>query len=195
MTSRQLPHLEDQLKGSCLVDLRLDRRNVDKDIATYISYRLETCTSAISFDDANAIKQAVCDKGKGLFLYARLMIEQLLQNPEKFKSELDQLPDGLGNMYASLLQQHAARSGTTVEFQVLVLQWVTHSSRPLRLIELATMVNSLPDRGGLTESQDAKLAVRSACGPLLEVLEDEIVQIIHPSFTEYLLDPSGAVFR
>jgi hypothetical protein len=50
------------------------------------------------------------------------------------------------------------------------------------------MIDFLPDRGGLKEHQDAKLAIRSSCGPLLEVCEDEVIQIIHHSFTEYLLN-------
>jgi ankyrin repeat protein len=70
----------------------------------------------------------------------------------------------------------------------LILQWVTHSLRPLRLLELAAIINATPNRGGLQQDQDAKIAVRSACGPLLEICEDEVVQIIHHSFTEYLLN-------
>lgn len=73
LTSRQLPYLEAHLKGSSLVDLRLDRRNVDNDIAIYISHRLENCHIPFSEDDATAVKQAICERGKGLFLYARLM--------------------------------------------------------------------------------------------------------------------------
>jgi ankyrin repeat protein len=53
---------------------------------------------------------------------------------------------------------------------------------------LAAIVNSSPNRGGLQQDQDAKIAVRSACGPLLEICEDEVVQIIHHSFTEFLLN-------
>jgi hypothetical protein len=34
----------------------------------------------------------------------------------------------------------------------------------------------------------AKAFVKTACGPLLEVLDDETVQIIHHSLTEFLLD-------
>lgn len=116
-------------------------------------------------------------------------MDQCLQNPTHFLSQLDILPDGLGDMYTNLLREHATRSGTNENFQRLVLEWVTHSARPLRLIELTAIVNSLPDRGGLDKGQDAKLCIRSCCGPLLEICEDEVVQIIHHSFTEFLLDP------
>lgn len=165
----------------------MDRRNVDKDIELYITNCLENCRLNINQKETCAIKQAICKRGQGLFLYARLMMERLLHNTKEIIPQLDELPDGLGDMYINLLREYAARSGTTTEFQKLVLEWVTHSSRPLRVIELATIINSLPGRGGLNQNQDAKLAVRTTCGPLLEVCEDEVVQIIHHSFTEFLL--------
>jgi ankyrin repeat protein len=189
LTSRQLPHLEAHLKGSCLVDLRLDRKHVDRDIATYISHRLKNCEVNLTEEQSHGIETAICEKGKGLFLYARLMMDQCLQDPAHFITQLDKLPDGLGNMYTDLLLEHAARSGTTEDFQKLVLEWITHSTRPLRLLELTTVINSLADRGGLQPDQDTKLSIRTCCGPLLELCEDQVIQIIHHSFTEFLLDP------
>jgi ankyrin repeat protein len=90
-------------------------------------------------------------------------------------------------MYTKLLKEHALRSGTSQDFQSLVLGFVTHSQRPLRLIELTSAINTMPGRGGLTEAQDTKKSIRSCCGPLLEVCDDEVLQIIHHSFTEYLI--------
>jgi ankyrin repeat protein len=188
VTSRQLPHLEVHLKRSCLVDLRLDRKSVDKDIATYISHRLKNSQVNLSEDQSRGIEEAVCAKGKGLFLYARLMMDQCLQYPAQFISQLGRLPDGLGNMYTDLLHEHATRSGTTESFQRLVLEWVTHSARPLRLLELTAIIKSSPDCGGLELNQDTKMCIRTCCGPLLEFCEDQVIQIIHHSFTEYLLN-------
>jgi hypothetical protein len=39
-----------------------------------------------------------------------------------------------------------------------------------------------------TALKDRKLLIRNACGPLLEILPDETISIIHHSFTEYLTD-------
>lgn len=79
------------------------------------------------------------------------------------------------------------RSRVPQEFQVTILRWVTHSSRPLRLLELAAMLDSLNNE---KKGKDAKSIVRAACGPLLEILEDETVSVIHHSFTEFLTDSS-----
>lgn len=189
MTGRPLPHLEKVLKGPSLIDLRLAGRMVERDVDTYITHRLTFQRERnLTIEDRSAIKDALCTKGRGLFLYARLTLDELLQQSSPVHSQLKQLPISLGDMYADLLHEHSARSGVSIEFQSLLLSWVIHSSRALRLTELAVLINSLGDRGGLKNSQDAKLMIRTSCGPLLEVLEDETVQVIHHSFTEFLLD-------
>jgi ankyrin repeat protein len=191
LTSRQPLYLEERFRGtSGLIDLRLDRRHVDQDIERYIEHRVSTHQPPINPEEATSIKKSICERGRGLFLYARLMMDELLAHPEDIMSRLAQLPDGLGDMYTDILREHAERSDTTLSFQRLVLQWITHSARPLRLLELATAIDSLPDRGGLRPEQDAKVAVRTACGPLLELCEDGVIQIIHHSLTEFFRDPN-----
>ena len=189
LTSRQIARLEAHMKGSCLVDLRLDRKNVNQDISIYITYSLEKYKANLNLNETRDIQEAICARGDGLFLYARLMVTRFLQNPRDFMSNLATLPNGMGNMYNDLLREYAARSGTTQGFQKLVLALVTHCARPLRLIELTAVIESMPDRGGLIDGQQTKSAVRTCCGPLLEICEDEVVQIIHHSLTEFLLDP------
>src|ERR1700712_4159870 len=79
------------------------------------------------------------------------------------------------------------RSQVPQPLQLVILQWVTHSSRPLRLLELATMLDSQNESD--KARKDTKSVVRAACGPLLEILEDETISVIHHSFTEFLIDP------
>ncbi|KAI9871021.1 MAG: hypothetical protein M1830_003524, partial [Pleopsidium flavum] len=189
MASRQLPHIEAVFKGQSSVDIRLEKRMIDKDIVTYITHRLKTQQlRVLSDEDQQAIKEAICSKGQSLFLYARLMIAEVLQHSQSLHAQLSQLPGSLSDMYTNTLNEHSVRSGVTHQFQLFVLQWVTHCSRPLRLIELAIITNFMPGFSGFKDLQDAKRAVRTACGPLLEILEDESVQVIHHSFTEFLLD-------
>jgi ankyrin repeat protein len=196
ITSRPLLHLQTVLKGPFLVDLRLRGRMVERDIATYITHRITYQQERnLTVDDHSTVKDALCRKSRGLFLYARLMLDELLQQSSPVLSQLKKLPGSLGDMYADLLHDHSARSGVSLEFQSLLLSWVTHSSRALRLTELAALINSLGNRGGLKDSQDAKFMVLTSCGPLLEILEDETVQVIHHSFTEFLLDISRVVSK
>jgi hypothetical protein len=93
-------------------------------------------------------------------------------------------------MYVDLLYEHSSRSGVSLQLQAWLLSWVTHAYRPLRVMELAALIDSRSDRSGLDSSQDAKLIVRTSCGPLPESLDNETVQVIHHSFTEFRLDSS-----
>jgi hypothetical protein len=162
---------------------------VERDIATYITYRMNSHQERnLTMYDQSALNEALCNKGQGLFLYALFMLDELLQKSSPVHSQLNQLPGSLGEMYSDLLHEHFIRSGVSLEFQTLLLSWVTHSCRALRLTELAALINSHTSRCGLNDSQGAKLMDCTSYGPLLEVLEDETVQLINHFFTEFLLD-------
>ena len=134
----------------------------------------------------------VCTRSQGLFLYARLMLDQVaklsesgfLDNGVLVRDMIVKIPFGLEEMYNRMLFEHAESSRVHQDIQVLILQLVTQSARPLRLIEIAKAIEA----SHLNLSRSSKEIVRIACGPLLEIMEDEVVQILHHSFTEFLLD-------
>lgn len=90
-------------------------------------------------------------------------------------------------MYTTLLKEHSIRSGVPHDLQIVILQWVTHASRPLRLLEAAEIIRSTAEWKSLGSVQEIKDTIRSACGPLLTILPDETLQVIHHSFTEFLV--------
>ncbi|KAJ1324119.1 ankyrin repeat domain-containing protein 50 [Microdochium nivale] len=96
-------------------------------------------------------------------------------------------------MYTDLLKQHALRSSVDEETQLLILQLVTHAVRPLRVLEIARLICVLDKRASAERKEERNLGVtkklvRVACGPLLEILQDETVSVIHHSLTEFLTD-------
>ena len=119
----------------------------------------------------------------------RLILDQLLPMLKLKPVEvlLEDLPSGLEEMYTSLLREHYKRSRVSCELQILILQLVTHASHPLRLLDIAEVIRST-SIATLTNLQDAKNVIRSACGPLLTMLPDGTMQPIHHSFTEYLVN-------
>lgn len=84
-----------------------------------------------------------------------------------------------------MLLEHAKQSGVSREEQARILMCVTHSTRPLRLIELGSLVARMK---GTDDLKEGKVLVKASCGRLLEMLEDETVSVIHHSFTEFLHD-------
>ncbi|KAF2872303.1 ankyrin repeat-containing domain protein [Massariosphaeria phaeospora] len=159
---------------------------VDRDIISYVEHTLQS--SSISDEDRKSIRDTVPSNANGLFLYAKLAMDAFLE-PGAFTripEILQKLPADLHDMYTTLLQKHARRSGVPDDIQLLILQWATHATRPLRLLELAEMLNSTCQSHIERDLKAMKDLVRAAAGPLLEILPDETISVIHHSFTEYL---------
>ncbi|KAL7924481.1 putative ankyrin repeat protein [Trichoderma austrokoningii] len=184
ITSRPVPSVEVPLRAVHGLHLRLQETLVDMDISTYVHFVLSK--SDIPKADWGTIANAVPGHANGLFLYAKLALDAFIEPGADIATVLSKLPSDLNSLYTDLLNEHAARSGVPEVIQRLILQAVTHATRPLRLLELAEMIRvSRPD-GTVRDIKATKDLIRIACGPLLEILPDETISVIHHSFTEYL---------
>lgn len=184
ITSRPVPRVEASLRKIPCLSLRLQETLVDIDISTYVQFALSR--SNIAKSDWQVITSAVPGRANGLFLYAKLAMDAFLEPGVDINTVLSQLPTDLNALYTDLLNEHAKRSGVPESVQHLILQSVTHSTRPLRLLELAEMIRVNRPDGSTRDIKATKDLIRAACGPLLEILPDETVSVIHHSFTEYL---------
>ncbi|RFU78472.1 hypothetical protein TARUN_3719 [Trichoderma arundinaceum] len=184
ITSRPVSKVEVPMRKIPCLHLRLQENLVDTDISTYVNFALSKSDIPMSY--WQIIANAVPGRANGLFLYAKLAMDAFLEPGVDINTVLSQLPQDLNALYTDLLNEHAKRSGVPESIQRLILLSVTHATRPLRLIELAEMIRvSRPD-GCTRDIRATKDLIRAACGPLLEVLPDETVSVIHHSFTEYL---------
>ncbi|KAF2760464.1 ankyrin [Pseudovirgaria hyperparasitica] len=193
MTSRPKQYLQQALRDPEVIHVSLEEELVKRDIALFVRQRAgKLVTHGINLELQNLVCETVCERSQGLFLYARLMLEQITdlvrssnQDKQILRNVILKIPVGLEAMYDSVLAEHARRTGIDVSVQLFILQLVTHSSRPLRLIEIASALKScLPS----TSWNRRKELVRSGCGPLLECMEDETIGVLHHSFTEFLTD-------
>ncbi|KAF2002210.1 ankyrin [Amniculicola lignicola CBS 123094] len=184
VTSRPVPSVEGPLRTAKTLQIRLKENFVDMDISSFVEYSLKP--SSIAASDQELIKEAIPGRANGLFLYAKLAMDAFLEPGAKILEVLDALPADLNDMYTNLLHEHAQRSGVPDDIQLLILQWVTHATRPLRLLELAEMINITYHPEAERDLKATKNIVRAACGPLLEILPDETVCVVHHSLTEYL---------
>jgi hypothetical protein len=184
ITSRPVPSVEGPLRRAPGFHLRLQERLVDADISMFV--RAALSGSHIPQDKWDVITNAVPGQANGLFLYARLAMDAFLEPGADIDSVLSKLPTDLNVMYTELLREHAQRSKVSTEIQHLILQAVTHTTRPLRLIELAEMIRHINPDASTRDMKATKDVIRTVCGPLLEILADETVSVVHHSFTEYL---------
>lgn len=190
-TGRPLPKIEEAVRNKSVLEIKLDPVLLSPDVARYVDARMASLHTPLSSERNELVKQAICERANGLFLHARLVADNLAQNLEEgliteetLPESLDRLPRSLREVYEEMLKQHATRSGVSVDYQAKILTCVTHSSRPLRLIELGSLVAQMLS----VDLREGKDLVRASCGRLLELLEDETVSVIHHSFTEFLHD-------
>ncbi|EAQ82952.1 hypothetical protein CHGG_10770 [Chaetomium globosum CBS 148.51] len=89
------------------------------------------------------INKRVAAKAGGMFLWAKLALEQLLENAYSTRDMvdmLDRLPRTLDEMYARLISTHLHQSSSTPALVPKVLIWVGYARRPLRIEEVAEAV-------------------------------------------------------
>ncbi|KAJ5784770.1 uncharacterized protein N7503_009982 [Penicillium pulvis] len=186
ITSRPVVAIESPLRPFHIPHIQLDERLVDKDIAAYVQYRLRN--SSVPHDYWHLVTEAVPGRANGLFLYARLSMDAFVRPGADPQVVLETLPADLNVMYNNLLREHATRSTVPNEFQLLILQLITHATRPLRLLEVAEMAKAThePFKFEDCSLKGIKNLVRATCGPLLQIHHDETVSVVHHSFTEFL---------
>lgn len=191
MTSRPKQYLQSALRDTSIVHISLQQQLVDVDITAYLNHRFDRFPRS---DATRNIKpqllEMVARRSEGLFLYAKLAMDQLEAALADNGARVDvqaleaSLPTGLEQTYTNLLLKHRRESEISPDLQILILEMVTHASRPLRLSELASLIKVLsPDTAA---PAGFKALISTCCGPLIEVLEEETLQVIHHSFTEFL---------
>ncbi|KAJ5959558.1 uncharacterized protein N7479_006708 [Penicillium vulpinum] len=182
--SRPVVAVESPLRLFSVPVLPLDKKLVDIDIAAYVQHRLRN--SPIPEEYWTHITEAVPGRANGLFLYARLSMDAFSKPGANAGDVLNKLPANLNVMYDGLLREHAEHSNVPKDLQILILQSITHATRPLRLLEVAEMIKATYTPLGTSSLKEIKNIVRAACGPLLQVLHDETVSVVHHSLTEFL---------
>lgn len=194
MTSRPLPQIQKVLNAPSVLQVRLEDRQTNKDISLFLRHRLREAHH-VSEGSKETIRRAVEDHAHPSFLYARLVLNDLLDEHKRNSVDIASaenvllaLPSSMEDKYSQMLHDHAQVAGVPQERQMLILQLATHASRPLRLLEIATVLDFLDMGDGGNKFGDTKNLTRMSCGPLLEILEDETVSIIHHSFAEFLID-------
>ena len=199
MTSRLVPRTEKVLRKSSVLQITLAQHLFNKDFTVYIEHRL--ANMGLLTETRKEAQQSLMSKSQGLFPYTKLIIDDILGSqgfaePASLLTALDKLPTGLADISTGMLYDHSVRLGVTQSLQLTIFQWVTHSSRPLRLLEISTKVDSSPKQhsfninaSSLRGSRNTKSVIRGKCGPLIEILADDTVSIIHHSFTEHLISP------
>lgn len=191
-TSRQNPEIQNAFKGcTAMVSLRLDRDQIDSDIAWYATQRLRDATNIQMEEEVREkLVQDLVARGNGLFLYVKLTLDEILLVGGQ-KQPAEALPNGISDMYSQMLEKYRHASGQSLDRQILILQVVIFSTGTPSLAMLANILNIQRGEEGLDRPLlDSMAIIRRICGPLLEI-KGNVVHIVHHSFTEYLTNKNN----
>lgn len=108
MTSRPVQQLQLVMKDASIAHTSLEDDRIGKDIDLFISHRLESMFEGRNPDVQLSLQSIICDRSGRLFLYARLLLDQLIPAVAS-KQQLDleeiasTLPVDMQDMYKSIL--------------------------------------------------------------------------------------------
>ncbi|KAF2184913.1 hypothetical protein K469DRAFT_633216, partial [Zopfia rhizophila CBS 207.26] len=170
------------------------------DIATYVQARL----SVLRIRSTSVILHEITARAEGVFLWARLVVERVLELERKgvglrrIRPEIQRMPPDLGSLYQELLG-----SIDEVPASLKLMQWICFATRPLSLDELrwAMAVDADCPHKTLQQCQKAEDYIDDnekmerrvktlSCG-LAEIVPSfnaQVVQVIHQSVKDFFVE-------
>ena len=131
------------------------------------------------------VAQDVASRARGNFLWARLVLEDIINchSKDEIQEALNDIPDGMNNLYRrmELSILNCPRKANTVLAKA-ILQWLTCASRLLTLEELSQAL-----RPELPEMLDLKRTIQDVCGQFIMMNSAGQVTIVHQTARDFLI--------
>lgn len=171
------------------LELQENVESVSLAIGAYISDRVTELESL--HDDVTLreyVRQTLQKKAEGTFLWVALVVQEL-QDVDSWdvRQVVDDVPEGLNDLYARMIDQINKLGGQSREYCPLVLSATALAYRPLQLLELG-VVSGLPDKIAGNEKNIEKIVKRS--GSFLTV-RNKTIYFVHQSAKDYLIEKGG----
>ncbi|KAF1984564.1 hypothetical protein K402DRAFT_336237 [Aulographum hederae CBS 113979] len=163
-------------------------------------------------EEADCIKRLTLARTDGMFLYAKLVLENLEEQVRKedVVAELDerQFPSGLAEAYAKILGRLKQRWESTSrpwesnsrpwDNIIQLLGWLVCAKRPLKRYEIqcAFCLDLNGKTGELhnVESKGLMVDVKELCGTLIRELPGGRLELVHSTARWYVTTPAGAPY-
>ncbi|KAF8859961.1 PLU-1-domain-containing protein [Acephala macrosclerotiorum] len=185
-SSRKEVHLVEKLSRKSQICLD-DREEVKLDIQLYV----KSSVGALRTSDhmlLSKIEVILVDKADGMFLWVRLVVEELRNcfSDWDLEDRANSLPRGLKAAYGRILKRIMDEHGTA-SHAIRVLQWMACCCRPLKIYEILDGITLRPTCPTLNCKTRIRKEVLDLCRPLIEDGPSETLDFVHFSAKEYLL--------
>ncbi|CAK1360113.1 Vegetative incompatibility protein HET-E-1 [Cercospora beticola] len=173
--------------------LSLSLENNTEDIEMYVRDQLEFMPGDSGFKER--IVNEVLEKADGTFLWAHLVVQELVECRTDFEAEevLQRVPEGLAPLYERM-DEHLAETfryrPETRELGRIIIIWASCARRPLHLDELRTALDD-----NYPEITDIGRTIRECCGDFVNIDKNGCVTMAHASVREVLMSNSALNFH
>lgn len=194
ISSRNITEIERELQAidssrRLSLELKENAEYVTKSVDLYINDSIQNIM-ALQGDEQLRIRatNTLKSKANGTFLWVALVVEQLRETKHRnVKKALEEMPEGLENLY-NLILQRLAKQEERDAYRIL-LSTVTAAERPLRLEELRIFTSS---EWKYHETTYTLRDLVKDCGSFLSI-RDNTVYFIHQSVKDYMMGAASRV--
>jgi len=199
LSSRREPQIEKALRKK--VHIPLDGRT-EEGLKFYIRksmQELEEWFPHVKKELFDRIETRLLEKAKGMYLWVRLVVVMLKDQAteDDLESVVEQLPDGLEEAYGRILLRLGHLSPPLRDRAYRILFWTCAAFRPVKLEEVTDGIALKPGQLVLSKAsrvQNAQRDILDLCAPIVERRQGDIVELVHFSAREYLLDDKSGPF-
>ena len=200
VSSRDEPQIQKVLAAK--IHVKLGEKTAE-DLSLYIKDRIESLQAKFRGIDPALVRlaeQRLHSKAKGMFLWVRLVTDMLINQTSEleFEQAIDQLPEGLDEAYGVIKSRiNCLRPVQLRQRAFNILYWVCVARRPVSLHEVADGIVLHPGQRTLNRRSrinNFKQDIIERCAPLLERLNDGVLDLVHFSAKEYFLHEQSGPF-
>ncbi|KIW70328.1 hypothetical protein, variant [Phialophora macrospora] len=188
LISQHTNQIESALKGAASFSIT-PGDNAD-DIRGYAEQKVKAIQQKFDLgnEERTGIVRETCSQADGMFLYARLVMENLLNQRTKgaLYEELDKkFPRGLAEAYERILtrikRDSSAKWGSKGWEEIrTLLGWLVCARKLLTWQEIQCACSIDPDRATIDfESRELRNHIRDDCGSLIDASSDQFVRLVH----------------
>lgn len=163
-------------------EIQITATRVRDDAEQFISSEITKHDNLVIHKDK--IMDVVLSQSEGIFQWAGLAVKALSQEPtiEKILERLENLPDSLGDLYASIFECQSSELGRgEILLRDGILRLMLFAVRPLRVIEIANFL-SVESNVFIPNFESKAIQV---CGALVKI-EEGILKPMHHSLRDFL---------
>lgn len=190
MTSRSIPQVDYELRGSLFLEIRASNEDVKEYVYGHMSDLTKSAQNNPNLQEA--IANSIVEVVDGMFLLAQLHMDSLTDktSPKAIRKALERLPMGSGALdlaYDQAMNRIADQKPGFRDLAERALSWITYACRLLTVTELR---HALAIEVGQSEFDEENLddiedILSVCCGLVIMDTETEVVRLVHYTTQEY----------